>query len=378
MSETVIEIDLTTKIARTPRVQQIEGLFDVAAAERSRQHVIHRLDLPEDWRIGVIVGPSGAGKTQLARKWFGAKLIQGWDWPRGAAVVDAFPKSLGIREITLLLSSVGFGSPPSWVRPFETLSNGEQFRAHLARTLAEAPELAIVDEYSSVVDRNVAQIGSAAVAKTVRRRGGRFVAITCHYDVLDWLEPDWVYQPHLHELRRGRLWRRPRVELTVQRVRAAAWSLFKRHHYLTAELHPSAVCLCAFWRDQPIAFDAWLPFVGRLRGLRRARRIHRTVVLPDFQGIGIGAALNDFGAAIWRGLGQRVFYQTAHPALIVSRRKSAHWIEIRRGFTAAFDGGSLVSHRVRASSRHTVSFEYVGPGRPRAESLKFLGRSESA
>jgi hypothetical protein len=50
------------------------------------------------------------------------------------------------------------------------------------------------DEFTSVVDRNVARIGSAAVAKAIRagqiRR--RFVAVTCHYDVLEWLEPDWM------------------------------------------------------------------------------------------------------------------------------------------------------------------------------------------
>ena len=50
------------------------------------------------------------------------------------------------------------------------------------------------DEFTSVVDRNVARIGSAAVAKAIRGGtiGCRFVAVTCHYDVTEWLAPDWV------------------------------------------------------------------------------------------------------------------------------------------------------------------------------------------
>ena len=42
---------------------------------------------------------------------------------------------------------------------------------------------AVFDEYTSVVDRTVAQIGTAALAKTVRARGQQFVAVTCHEDV---------------------------------------------------------------------------------------------------------------------------------------------------------------------------------------------------
>src|SRR4029077_5021989 len=55
--------------------------------------------------------------------------------------------------------------------------------------------LIVMDEFTSVVDRTVAQIGSAALAKTVRQRGQKFIAVTCHEDVEDWLQPDWVYRP---------------------------------------------------------------------------------------------------------------------------------------------------------------------------------------
>src|SRR5262249_24441579 len=159
--------------------------------------------------------------------------------------VDGFPADLGIKDIAGLLCSVGFSSPPSWLKPFRVLSNGEQFRVNVARTLAEHPDLAVVDEFTSVVDRAVAKVASAAVQKAVRRRGQKFIAVTCHHDVAEWLEPDWFYQPATGEFVAGRLLRRPPLELEVVRVHRSAWKLFKPHHYLTGRQHPAAYCFMA-------------------------------------------------------------------------------------------------------------------------------------
>ena len=77
---------------------------------------------------------------------------------------------------------------PTWLRPYQVLSNGERFRADLARAICEAPAQLVIDEFSSVVDRQIAYIGAGAFAKAWRRTGGQAVLLTCHYDVLDWLE----------------------------------------------------------------------------------------------------------------------------------------------------------------------------------------------
>ena len=87
-----------------------------------------KLTLDKPWNIGLIVGPSGAGKSTVAGEIFGKDLVAGWPWSKDKAVIDDFPADLPVAEITALLSSVGFSSPPSWLKPFHVLSGGEQFR----------------------------------------------------------------------------------------------------------------------------------------------------------------------------------------------------------------------------------------------------------
>lgn len=182
-------ITVSTPIERTPRVQQVEGMFDMAPARQTELEWDVHLPIEEkSWNIGLIVGPSGSGKSTVARTLFGESLHSQEalaDWPRQRSVLDAFPAGMPIKEVVEVLSSVGFSSPPAWLRPFHVLSTGEQFRVSLARLLANAAaeRVVVVDEYTSVVDRTVAQVGSAALARTVRRRGQRFLAVTCHEDV---------------------------------------------------------------------------------------------------------------------------------------------------------------------------------------------------
>jgi ABC-type ATPase involved in cell division len=358
-------------VIQTPRVQQVAGMFDCPLSATSTEKWDLDINLPEKWNVGCIVGPSGAGKSTLARELFGKELVQGFEWPKDKSILDGFPTAMGIKDVVQLLSSVGFSSPPSWVRPFHVLSNGEQFRVTMARALAEQKELCVVDEFSSVIDRTTAQIGSAAIAKTVRKRGQRFVAVSCHYDILEWLAPNWIFEPHLNKLTlpRGSL-QRPPIDLEICRVHSSAWKMFHRYHYLTATINPSAVCFVAFWQGTPVAFDAWLPFVGRLKSCVKARRGHRTVCLPDFQGVGIGNALFTTIASAWSGLGYRALSNTGHPAEINRRIRSKDWRMTSAPKQRAPDAG----HRRHAHStmRWMASFEYIGKPMDRAEAHKLI------
>jgi len=372
-----MHIILETPIVDTPRVRQIRGIFDLADDKTSRvEWTVHLPLAQRPWNIGLIVGPSGCGKSTLARHLFPEAchtdergLPAGLaDAMRAGTVVDGFPAGMPIRDIALLLSSVGFASPPAWLRPFQVLSTGQKFRVTLAWLLAStAPGRTLVfDEYTSVVDRTVAQIGSAAVAKVIRQRGQRFVAVTCHDDVGEWLGPDWVYRPAENVFAWRRLWRRPTIPLDLVRCKASAWRLFAPHHYLNAGIAPSAVCFLASWRNRPVAFSAWLPHVG---AGPRTRREHRTVTLPDYQGVGIGNALSDFVASLWTGLGIRAISTTTHPAMIRSRLSSTNWTMHRKpSFAARSEGGMR-----HATTRMTAGFTYVGPALPAVMSRALLG-----
>jgi ABC-type lipoprotein export system ATPase subunit/GNAT superfamily N-acetyltransferase len=371
-----LTITVESPVVASPRVAQLRGLFDLPAEQTSRLSWQVDLSLDErPWNVGLVTGPSGCGKSTVARHLWPAEVAHSATlaWPADRAIVDAFPQGMSIRDIAALLSAVGFSSPPAWLRPFAVLSTGQQFRVTLARLLAEAQAgerpLVVCDEFTSVVDRTVARIGSAALARTVRGRGLRFVAVSCHEDIIDWLQPDWVYRPATNEWTWRVLQRRPAIVLHIARCGADLWPLFSAHHYLNHALAPSAVCFVARWDDRPVAFSAWLPFVGPGRP---ARREHRTVTLPDFQGAGIGHVLSGLIASLWRGLGYRAVSTTTHPALIEARRRSPFWV-LRRA--PALASGHERHGRLRhATTRLTAGFEYTGPALPSRIARRLLER----
>jgi ABC-type Mn2+/Zn2+ transport system ATPase subunit len=357
-------IKLQTEIARTPRVMQLEGMFDLQAAEYSITEIQNTIpDLStRDWNVGLIVGPSGAGKTTVAREMFGNQLLQTEKmvWDNKSAVIDNFPKELAIRDITEMLSSVGFSSPPAWLRPFEHLSNGEKFRVTMARVLAESKDIAVVDEFTSVIDRTVAQIGSAAIAKTVRARKQKFVAVACHYDIEEWLQPDWIYQPHIGAFTWGSVQPRPQVKVEIIWAKYEAWHLFARHHYLTADLNKSAQIYVGLINDQPAVLTAILPLINA--NVKNARRISRTVVLPDYQGIGIGGKFVNAVCAGLQAQGLSTYTTTSHPARVRALNKSKEWEMIREPSRVAQRGktSSITGRLGLSRSRITTGFRYAG------------------
>ncbi len=171
------------------RVSKIQADYDVKY-EHSSEHFIGDIEIPNEWNIGIIVGGSGTGKTTIARELFGDHYVEKYDYVK-PSVVDDMPKA-DIKDIERMFYAVGFGSVPSWLKPYKVLSNGEKMRADLARALL-SDDLVCFDEFTSVVDRQVAKTMCIATNKTIKRTNKKFIAVTCHYDVIEWLEPDWVF-----------------------------------------------------------------------------------------------------------------------------------------------------------------------------------------
>jgi GNAT superfamily N-acetyltransferase len=182
----------------------------------------------------------------------------------------------------------------------------------------------------------VAQVASHTISRAVRSRRWkcRFVAVSCHSDIVPWLAPDWTLDmastgdlaakqtvaPAGPKLTWGCL-RRPQLRLRVTRCPQKLWSLFARHHYLSAGLSRAATCYAAWLDDRPVAFCALLAALGR----KGQKRISRLVTLPDYQGLGIGWQLAERVADAALDDGFRVSITASHPAIIAKCLHSPRW-----------------------------------------------------
>lgn len=177
----------------TFRVSKIQADYDVKF-EHSSEHFVGDIDLPQNWKIGVIVGNSGTGKSTIAKEMFSDCYIDCFNY-KHKSVVDDMPKC-DIKDIEKMFYAVGFASVPSWLKPYSVLSNGEKMRVDLARALLEKDKVCF-DEFTSVVDRNVAQTTCIAINKAINQTHKQFVAVTCHYDIIEWLQPDWIFDTNV-------------------------------------------------------------------------------------------------------------------------------------------------------------------------------------
>jgi len=162
-----------------------------------------------------------------------------------------------------------------------------------------------------------------------------------------------------------------RLEMTTPRL----WnSIFSQHHYKSSALSTRAECYVVYYlgdlkshsrpyqeggekkektrwqygvggggggggeikrqeKHQPIAFLAVIPHKNNSRNYpsesnsnaHTAYRAHRTVVLPEWQGMGIGSRLSDVGGEIYRRRGKKYFAQTVHPRFGSYRDRSPYW-----------------------------------------------------
>jgi ABC-type lipoprotein export system ATPase subunit/GNAT superfamily N-acetyltransferase len=339
------------------KVNKVKSMFDCDMDIVTKEYDV---DIPienESWNIGLIVGASGTGKTTIAKKLFKDFLLfEGFEW-KGKSIVDDFPDDLSAKEITEILSKVGFASPPDWLKPFAVLSNGQKMRAELARLIMEADKPFIYDEFTSVVDRQVACIGSAAIQKFVRKTNKQFIAVSCHYDIAEWLEPDWIYDVNKMQFTRGSL-RRPKIEIGIRKSQQNEWRLFVDYHYLSHAHNNSALKYIAEINGEPVAWCSLLHFPHPI--VKNMKRIHRIVVKPDYQGIGVGVKVMSEISKKYKEKGFRVSLVTSSQSFVHSLANSKQWIMTRKPSRASVHKGLQKMKNTGSANRITSSFEYVG------------------
>ena len=364
------EIVLRQKIHKDEYTDFVSKMYDVPPSEESVTKIQNNIDLPDEWNIGLIFGESGSGKSTLLGKF---KTFKENSWDTEKSIIS----SLGAKSPDLaaeVLCAVGFSTIPDWLRSYNNLSTGQKFRADLAKYIINAPgqDLIVVDEFSSVVDRSVAKSSSFSLQKYIRRSNKKIILASCHNDIIDWLQPDWVYNPTeamTHVFERGSL-HRPEIKLEVFRAKHEAWELFKQHHYLTAEVNRSCRVFLCYWNGKPVAINCVINLPHPK--LKKAWRESRLVVLPDYQGLSIGVRLSDYTGSLIVAQGGRYYSRTTHPTMIAYRNKNKNlWRFAGKGKSSPQGGTSGIGKDNYHTHRYLHSHEYIGPPASAEESFVF-------
>jgi ABC-type lipoprotein export system ATPase subunit/GNAT superfamily N-acetyltransferase len=355
-------LELKNKIINDKYTEYVYEAFDIQNKEETIVKI--PINFAEcktfDWNIGVIYGGSGTGKTSLLKQ-FGNLIEDKFDNEK--PLISNFD-FLEPKEATLLLSAMGLSSVPTWLRPFALLSNGEQYRARLAYKVASAKdnEVILIDEFTSVVDRDVAKSMSSAIQRYIRRENKKIILASCHFDIMEWLLPDWTYSPLKGRVERHDYLRqsRPKIELSIFRCRYETWNIFKQHHYLSEELNLAAKCFVVTFNDKPCAFVAILPSPSGY--YKNAFRVSRLVVIPDFQGLGIGYKVLNYISSLYSSEKKTMYIKTSNPTLTNKLENNLKWEKVKDFKNLEL----LKKHNEKFENKHKIkvsickSFKYIG------------------
>ena len=247
-------IELQSTIENDSITERISKVFDYRFSGTVKE-IIQLPIFPTEFQMGLIVGSSGSGKSTILNRKFGNP--EQLEWDNHKSIASHFGS---YEEATEKFGAVGLNSIPTWLKPYNVLSNGEKFRADMARRLKDN---AVIDEFTSVVNREVAVSCSCSISKYIKSKGLKnIVFCSCHDDIIDYLQPDWIYNTDTHEFYSGRYLCKPQLDIAILPCEKQVWNMFRKYHYLSGELNSSARCYMAVYNDIIIGFLAVLSFSG--------------------------------------------------------------------------------------------------------------------
>ena len=287
------ELTLASPVSKSFRAIKAANSLDIDAEKKSTHHFQVKADIQTPFSIGLIVGASGSGKTTLAKHIWGNDCFNEILNPQ-LPIIEQFPESMTYDQCAEMLCGVGLTSVPCWIRPAYTLSNGQKARAECALQMARDDGIIVIDEWTSVVDRTVAKVMSHCIQKHARKTGKRIVLLSCHYDVVEWLNPDWVIDANKQTYTdRRSLWRdfqrTERLEFNVYETDRHTWRYFSRYHYLSERLAGGKQLFYGLWDGaNQIGFLAFTNYVPHRAGTKMQLHFNRLVIHPDYCGFGLG------------------------------------------------------------------------------------------
>lgn len=209
-------------VTASSRTSEIRHRFGVT--QTTCETLLPRIEAPlAAGQIIAFVGPSGSGKStalsEIESRFATAHNVDRISFPSSRAIIDCIAPQSSLSRALEILSFCALGEAGIWVKRFDALSEGEQFRARLARAIGavlerDATGPLIIDEFGSRLHRRAAK----AVAFNLRKLTTRWkpiVAIaTNNEDILTDLQPDTIV--------RLDGWRKPSISLQVPRSRACS------------------------------------------------------------------------------------------------------------------------------------------------------------
>ncbi len=191
--------ETTPSTGMSERMTETLLRFGLAGAEPRPQRIQNLPSAPSPGTLTLVVGPSGSGKTRLlsdlAKRHRSARLVQTIPFPDDVCVLDAVAPAAEIARAMGLLTACGLGEPALWLRRFDELSDGERFRARLARAVSlcrSRPKLLLCDNFAEPLHERLAIAMAHNLRKLVTRSGLAAVVAGTREDIITALRPDRI------------------------------------------------------------------------------------------------------------------------------------------------------------------------------------------
>lgn len=326
-------------------------------------------DISSDFNIGLIIGASGSGKTTLAKQMFGEECFEVLLDP-SKPVIEQFDKSMTYEDCVNALTGIGLSQVACWIKPAGALSNGQKARAEAALQLCSNKQFVLIDEFTSVVDRNVAKAMAHCVQRFARKYNKRIVLVSCHYDIFEWLNPDWVIDCNKQiysnrRLERLGFERQEKIEFAIAECPRNTWHNFSKYHYLSDKLPGGHIETFGIYLDGvQIGFQCFANYVPHRKGTKKIMHSNRTVVHPDYVGFGLGMKVIDATSFIMKDRGYDVQAKFSSVPVFQSMSKNKNWVlaDVSNNTQKSQKqpGGNMTRKGGFRIATRTFSFKFVG------------------
>ena len=365
-----IEVILKSDVNKDFRCQVAANSLDIDVEKKSIHHLkINNIEIPKKWNIGLIYGNSGSGKTTMIKHLFGENIFN-VQLDEEEPIINQLPKNMSYEDCAKMLNGIGLNSVPCWIRPVKTLSNGQKARAEAVYLMTKSDDIVFIDEWTSVVDRTVAKAMSLCLYKYAKRNNKKLILCSCHQDVLEWLQPNWMIDCNKQKFILPKtedffFKTREKLEFTIKEIDRTSWKYFSKYHYLSERLPGGKIYLYGlFHNDNQIGFQCFANYTPHKKGTIIIFHSNRTVIHPDYNGLGLGIKLiNKTSELLAQKITCRIMAKFSSTPVYKSMIKQEQWkylgfkrimgkLQYGKGFKRK-NGG------LREKGVKTYNFEYI-------------------